>query len=78
MRVAVRGFAGKTKIFEETLEVNDASLERVAHSHMRRILLYPKHMIEIEFLDEKPSPNRFFRFGNDPSARVPIELLLDD
>lgn len=77
MKAAVRGFAGKTKIFEEIVDfdVDDANFEDVARAQLRRMLPYPKHMIEIEFLDEPNPLERFFRFGTDPSGMVvPIKL----
>lgn len=55
-----------------------AVIEGLAEEHATRLLALPggeKHMIEIEFLDEGNSLQRFFRIGTDPRMMVqPIEV----
>ena len=70
MRIAVRGFTGRYKIFEERFETDGTDLDRLAQEQLKRMLPYPRHMIEIEFLDEPDVNQRFFRFGTDPQRMV--------
>lgn len=70
MRIAVRGFAEGRRIFEEIFEAETPDLEEIAVRHAERLLPYPKHMIEVEFLDEPNPLERFFRLGTDPSRMV--------
>ncbi len=79
VRLAIRGFAGTTRIFEERVDVEvdhlGGILPTLAEMHAKRLAAYEKHMIEIEFLDEPNEKERFFRFGTDPSGMVvPIEI----
>lgn len=73
IRLAIRGYSGKSLIFEERIEVElhepDAIAE-IAERQMKRMLGYPRHMIEIEFLDEGDVNQRFFRFGTDPRGMI--------
>lgn len=76
MKVAVRGFAGKRRIFEEIVDVDfdTSDPEDVIRSQVERMLPYPDHMIELEFIEDAPNPYRFFRFGTDPEGMViPME-----
>jgi len=77
MRVAVRGFAGKQQVFEELLDTDVVDLDELAKQQIERMVAYPAHMIEIEFLDEPDQNQRYFRFGSDPSGMVmPIAIAL--
>ena len=83
IRLAIRGFAGKTRVFEDRVEVTLADLENLipkfAEQHARKLTNHELHMIEIEFLDESDPNERFFRFGTDPSGMiVPIAIPLRD
>jgi hypothetical protein len=80
MKIAIRGFAGRTLKFEDIVEVDENDqdfLGRLAEKHAAEMVAHTLHMIEIEFLDE-PGPNeRFFRFGTDPSGMVvPVGIPL--
>jgi hypothetical protein len=73
MRIAVRGFAGKRKVFDERVDIDPDVTEAIlalATSHASRLMNYAQHMVEIEFLDETNENERFFRFGTDPSGMV--------
>lgn len=80
VRVAIRGFAGRRRVFEDIVESEDenlmeALLPLLAEKHGRALAAHELHMIEIEFLDEPDPKERFFRFGTDPSGRViPIQV----
>jgi len=81
MRIAIRGFAAGTLLFEDTVVmVDEAALENLlptlAEEHATAMAEHRLHMIEIEFLDEPDPLQRFFRFGTDPSQMVePFEIL---
>ena len=81
-RIAIRGFIGGVKQFEERIDVSESGeeLEGLAEKHARRLLALPggeKQMIEIEFLDEPDPLQRFLRIGTDPSGmRAPIAVNL--
>jgi hypothetical protein len=78
MRVRVRGYAGRQLIFQEIIEVEPEVLDKVAFKHITQMVKYPRHMIEVEFLDELDPAQRFFRFGTDPSRMVePVAFNLD-
>ena len=74
MRVAVRGWGDGRLLFEEIVEESEdddtADLRAIAQKHVERVAAYAKNMIEIEFLDYAPDPNRFFRFGTDTRGMV--------
>lgn len=80
--IAIRGFIGGVKQFEERMDVSESGdeLEGLAEKHALAMLARPggeKHMIEIEFLDEPNPFTRFFRFGTDPAGmRAPIAVNL--
>lgn len=77
VRLAVRGFAEKTLIFSERIEVDEHELETIAERQVKRMADYPKHMIELEFLDEPNVNQRFFRFGTSPVGMVlPFSIKL--
>jgi hypothetical protein len=78
MKLAVRGYVDGALRFEERLEISDpAELETIAAQHAEQMVNEPRHMIEIEFLDEPDELERFFRFGTDPSGMVaPIGIKL--
>ncbi len=81
VRLAIRGFAGRTRVFDDRVDVDvthlGAVLPTLAEQHATKLASHELHLIEIEFLDE-PNPNeRFFRFGTDPSGMViPIAVPL--
>ncbi len=71
-RIAIRGFIGKVKQFDEEYD-DTAPIEQIAHRHLRALLDLPggdMHMIEVEFLDEPNPLQRYFRFGTDPDMMV--------
>ena len=81
VRLAIRGFAGKTLVFEERVTVSDSDLggllPKLAEEHAAKMAAHDLHMIEIEFLDEPNENERFCRFGTDPSGMVlPIGIRL--
>ena len=65
-KIAVRGYAGGVKVFEEIVD-DDSDM---AQQHIKRVAHHPRHMIEIEFLDEPDPLERFFRFGTDASGMI--------
>jgi hypothetical protein len=77
IRLAIRAFSGKTKLFDERIECEEKELDTLAERQIKRLIEYPKHMLEIEFLDEPDLNQRFFRFGTDPRGMVlPISIKL--
>lgn len=70
MKIRVRGYSGKTLVLDEQIDTENEDLETLAKRHITRIVDYPKHMLEVEFLDEPDVNQRFFRFGTDPSRMV--------
>ena len=81
MRMAVRGFAGRSLIFEERIDLAatevGTAIHKLAERHARQMAAHDPHMIEIEFLDEPNENERFFRFGTDPSGLVmPVKIPL--
>jgi len=71
MKIGVRGFTKRKKLFDEILEVEDSDLEETVKRQVKLVSRYPEHMIEIEFLDDRgKTDHRFFRFGTDPSLMV--------
>lgn len=82
-RIAIRGFIGGVKQFEEHVDASESGdeLEGLAEKHALDLLARPggdKHMIEIEFLDEPDPLQRFFRVGTDPAGMVqPIAVNLN-
>jgi hypothetical protein len=72
---AIRGIASTRLIFEEIIEdLREPDLRELAERHAVRMLAYPRHLIEIEFLD-LPEHERYFRFGNDPAVIVKPQRL---
>lgn len=76
--IMVRGYAGRALLFQDRVDVEkltDEAMTKLAEEQLERVMPFPKHMIEIEFLDEKPEDGlRFFRFGTDTSRMVdPVE-----
>ncbi len=81
IRVAIRGYAGRAVQFEDRVELDETSLEKLlpqlAEKHARALAAHKLHMIEIEFLAELDPLQRYFRFGSDPSGMVmPIKVDL--
>jgi hypothetical protein len=70
MNIAVRGYSDGKLLFEETVALTRENVEAVMYSHVARIQKYQQHMLEIEFVDDAPSPMRFFRFGTDPGGMI--------
>lgn len=73
IKLAIRGYANARIVFEDRIEVSESDLDKVipqyAERHARALAKFELHMIEIEFVDD-PGPDRFFRFGTDPSGMV--------
>lgn len=77
IRLGIRAFSGKTLIFSEHIECEEKELDAIAEEHIKRLLDYPKHMIEFEFLDEPDVNQRFLRIGTDPRGMVlPMSFTL--
>jgi hypothetical protein len=81
IRLAIRGFAGRNRVFQDHVEVSPGDLEQVvpklAERHATKLANHEPHMIEIEFLDEPNENERFFRFGTDPSGMImPVQVPL--
>ena len=73
MKVRIRGFRDRYKIFDERRDVDDnTDVRSMATEQLRLLTTGPSHMfmIEIEFLDELDPLQRFFRFGTDKSGMV--------
>jgi hypothetical protein len=71
MKVAFRGFVGFDLIFQEMIEVNDyTDCMKLAMSHIDRMLVYDRFLIELEFVEDAPRPDRFVRFGTDTTRMV--------
>jgi hypothetical protein len=66
VKIAVRGFAGGIKVFEEIVDDDSDMVQQ----HIKRVAHHPRHMIEIEFLEEPNVMQRFFRFGSDCAGMV--------
>jgi hypothetical protein len=78
LRLRARGFAEGRVIFDENLEAAAEEVAALAERHCLRMVPYPKHMIEIEFLDEPDPRQRFFRIGTDPAGMVqPVAIPID-
>jgi hypothetical protein len=80
--LAIRGFVGGEKQFEDRTEVTaenlHALLPALAAKHATALAEHRIHVIEIEFLDEPNPQERFFRFGTDPNGMVmPIGIKLE-
>ena len=83
IHLAIRGFAGKRKVFEDRAYVEVDQLQNVlpqlAEAHVTKLVAHELHMIEIEFLDEPDPMERYFRFGTDPSGMImPLKVLLGE
>lgn len=74
IRLAVRLYGSGKLIHEDRLVVLsehiDTLIPQLAAEHLERLADHPKHMVEIEFLDEPCLNQRFYRMGTDPSAMV--------
>jgi hypothetical protein len=74
IRVAIRGFVGRQKLFEDLVEVEEKDLDellpRLAEKHGTQMAAHELHHIEIEFLDEPDPLQRFFRFGTNAAGMV--------
>lgn len=80
--LAVRVFVNGVLQSTERVTVRDDEIDRVigglAEKHAKELMLFERHMVEIEFLDEPDVTQRFFRFGTDPSGMVlPLPVDLD-
>jgi hypothetical protein len=81
VRLAIRGFAGREKQFEDRVDVDTDEMWKIlpalAEKHANALSSHELHMIEIEFLDEPNENERFFRLGTDPAGMVmPIRVEL--
>ncbi len=80
-RVAIRGFVGGVRQFEEFADCETSDPAIMAVRHVQTLLALPggeNHMIEVEFLDEPDPLQRFFRVGTDPAGMVqPVAVNLD-
>lgn len=81
MKIAFRLYKrGKLVHYEQRDLPGDAGadlMQSIATGHMRKLLDEP-HMVEIEFVDEAPNPERFVRFGTDPRGMVePMKIFLE-
>jgi hypothetical protein len=70
IHLAIRGFAGSVKLFEDRVEIAQVDMTSLVEKHALLMAPYKHHMIEIEFLDELDPMERFFRIGTDPSRMV--------
>lgn len=78
MKIAIRGFVNRQCIFEDFADAKLEDLDILAEKQCKRLLPYPKFMIEFEFLDELDPKQRYFRFGTDPEMMVqPIGIDLN-
>lgn len=78
MRITIRGYGDGCLVFTEHLELDDDNLIALAEKHVARLMVYSKHMLEFEWLDEPDPLQRFTRFGTDPSMMVkPMEWRPD-
>lgn len=86
MTVIVRGFGDGVKRFEVVMLVPDTpeelsesigrAIQDAAMSHIARVAMYKRHMLELEFVG-LPESERYFRFGTDPAGMVqPIAISL--
>ena len=62
--LSIRGFTGDRRIFEESIDGDPDDVAAFAINCIKRLLPYPSHTIEMEFLDD-PGPPRRIRFGTD-------------
>jgi hypothetical protein len=81
-RIAVRGFDGGVKKFEDRIDISDEQLETLlpalAEKHGGAMAMREISMIEIEFLDEPNREAAFFRIGTDPRGmRHPVAINLE-
>lgn len=79
-RLAVRGFRGAVRIFENRIDLPDEemdAIEKLAEEHLKAIAAGELTMIEFEFLDAPDRNQAFFRIGSDPRGMVmPVALDL--
>jgi hypothetical protein len=78
-RHIIRIYDGKQLLVKEYLEAPDEDLSAAIGEFMDRqvplLSQHPRHLIEVENLDETDPNERFFRFGTDPSKMVdPIQI----
>lgn len=81
MRLAFRLYKNGKQFFSEEHDVPDDKWEdlaqRLGEKHARKLFNAPRHMVEIEFLDEPDPLQRFFRFGTDMQGMVnPVKVSL--
>lgn len=75
-RVFVEGEMLSEDNVEATWEDMPQLMERLAQEHAE-LSQGLRTLVELEFIDEYPSKDRFFRLGNDPSGMVcPMEIRL--
>lgn len=80
MKIAFRLYKRGKLIHYEQRDIPDDVeadlMQSIATEHMHKLLDGP-HMVEIEFVDDAPNPERFFRFGTDPNGMVePMQIEL--
>lgn len=71
--IVVRGYAGRALLFQEKVDcdaLDDDAMRKIIEEQLGRIAPFPKHLIEIEFLDEPDVMKRFCRIGTDTGRMV--------
>jgi hypothetical protein len=72
--LAIRGYQGKYLVWHTAASMPAAYFERIipqlAEEHAESMAIGEITMIELEFLEERNSGKRFFRFSIDPDGIV--------